>query len=133
MHQLLSIGAGNARGRRGYQDAEGVVRGASPMIRIMTADKPALTTITVDGQLKGEAIQQLETSCDQARSHGKPILLYLRDVAVFGDEGQALLRRLVTKGVRLTASGLYTTYVVQSIQPQRGTRHRGEGHGEPKR
>ena len=87
------------------------------MIRIMTADEPALTTITVDGQLAGDNIQAVETICDQARSNGKPIWLFLRDVAVIGEDGQALLRRLATKGVRLKASGIYTSYIVRSIQP----------------
>ena len=87
------------------------------MIRLMTADEPALTMITVDGQLAGDNIQAVETSCDQARSNGKPIWLFLRDVSVIGEDGHALLRRLATKGVRLKASGIYTSYIVQSIQP----------------
>jgi anti-anti-sigma regulatory factor len=87
------------------------------MIRIMTADEPSLTTITVDGELAGHNIQAVETSCDQARSNGKPIWLHLRDVSVIGEAGQALLRRLATKGVCLKASGIYTSYIVQSIQP----------------
>ena len=86
------------------------------MIRIMTTDEPALTMITVDGQLAGDNIQEVETSCDPARSNGKPIWLFLRDVSVIGEDGQALLRRLATEGVRLKASGIYTSYIVQSIQ-----------------
>jgi hypothetical protein len=87
------------------------------MIRIMKVEEPALTMITVDGQLAGDSIQLVETSCDQARSNGKPIWLFLRDVSVIGEDGQALLRRLATNGVRLKASGIYTSYLVQSIQP----------------
>ena len=87
------------------------------MIRVMTADEPALTMLTVDGQLAGDNVQAVETSCDQARSNGKPIWLFLRDVSVIGEDGQALLRRLATKGVHLKASGIYTSYIVQSIQP----------------
>jgi hypothetical protein len=89
------------------------------MIRIMTADEPTLTMITVEGQLAGDSIQVVETSCDQARSNGKPIWLFLRDVSIIGEDGQALLRRLAAKGVRLKASGIYTSYIVQSIQPER--------------
>lgn len=99
------------------------------MIRIMTADDPALTMITVDGQLAGDdEIQAVETNCDQARLNGKPIWLFLRDVTVIGEDGRAFLHRLVAKGVRLKASGIYTSYIVQSIQPgdPRNTRHRGE-------
>jgi hypothetical protein len=87
------------------------------MIRIMTADQPALTMITVDGQLAGDNLQALETSCEEARSHRKPIWLFLRDVSVIAEDGVALLRRLAAKGIRLKASGIYTSYIVQSIQP----------------
>ena len=87
------------------------------MIRIMTADEPGLITITVDGRLAGDYVQAVEASCDQARSKGKPVWLFLREVSVIGEDGQALLRRLATKGVRLKAFGIYTSYVVHSIQP----------------
>lgn len=99
------------------------------MIRILTADEPELTTITVDGQLAGDNIPAVETSCDEARSKGKPIRLFLRDVSVIGEDGQALLRRLATKGVRLKASGIYTSYVVQSIQPDPLPQTFGKGEG----
>ena len=87
------------------------------MIRVMTSDEPALTTITVDGQLSGEYVEVVEGSCDAARSKDKPISLFLRDVTVIGEDGQALLRRLATKGVLLKSSGVYNSYIVESIQP----------------
>ena len=87
------------------------------MIRVMTSDEPALTTITVDGQLSGDHIEVVERSCDEARSKGKPISLFLRDVSVIGEDGEALLRRLAAKGVCLKSSGVYNSYIVQSIQP----------------
>ena len=88
------------------------------VIRIMTAEKPALTTITVDGELAGDYVHAVETSCDQARSKGRTVWLFLRDVSVISEDGQALLRRLAANGVRLKASGIYTSYIVQSIQPE---------------
>lgn len=100
------------------------------MIRIMTDDEPALTMITVDGAFEGDYIHAVETSCDQARSKGKPIWLFLRDVSAIGADGQALLRRLATKGVRLKASGIYTSYIVQSIQPERQPQTRSLAEGD---
>ena len=88
------------------------------MIRVMTADEPGLTMITVDGHLAGEYMEVVEASCEQARSNGKPIQLFLRDVSLIGEDGQAFLRRLARKGVRLKASGIYTSYLVQSIQQE---------------
>jgi hypothetical protein len=49
------------------------------MIRVMTADELASTTITVDGKLYGDYVDPLETCCKQAISKGKPVWLYLRD------------------------------------------------------
>jgi len=86
------------------------------MIRITTADEPQLTMITVDGELTGDYVDAVDESCNQASSKGKPVWLFLRDISVIGENGRALLRRLAAKGVRLTASGLYTSYVVQLIQ-----------------
>ena len=86
------------------------------MVRITTADEPQLTMITVDGELTGESVEAVDTSCDQASSKGKPVWLFLREISVIGETGRALLRRLAAKGVRLTAAGLYTSYVVQLIE-----------------
>ena len=47
------------------------------MIRVMTADELASTTITVDGKLYGDYVDPLETCCKQAISKGKPVWLYL--------------------------------------------------------
>jgi len=93
------------------------------MIRVMTADEPASTTITVDGKLSGESVEPVETCCIEAISKGKPVRLYLRDVSTIDEGGRALLRKLVEKGVGLKATGIYSSYVVDEIQsPQRNGR-----------
>ena len=74
------------------------------MIRIMTADEPASTTITVDGKLSGEGVEPLEACCIQALLKGKPVRLNLRDVSAIDDRGQTMLRLLVSQGVGLTAN-----------------------------
>jgi len=94
------------------------------MIRVMTADEPASTTITVDGKLSGESVEPVETCCIEAISKGKPVRLYLRDVSTIDEAGRALLRKLVEKGVGLKASGLYSSYIVDEIQfPKLNGRH----------
>ena len=87
------------------------------MIRITVTDEPQRTMITVDGELTGEGVEAAEASCNQAGANRKPVWLFLRGVSVIADAGRALLRRLAANGVRLTASGVYTLYVVQSVQP----------------
>jgi len=86
------------------------------MIRIMTAEEPGSTTITVDGQLSGKTVEPVEASCIQALSRGKPVRLHLRDVAAIDEQGRTTLRHLAAKGVDLTADGVYSSYIVDGIQ-----------------
>jgi hypothetical protein len=86
------------------------------MIRVITADEPASTTITVDGRLAGDWVVPVEICCRQAISRGKPVRLYLRDVSTIDERGHTLLRELAKKGVGLKASGIYSTYIVDEIQ-----------------
>jgi hypothetical protein len=95
------------------------------MIRIMTADEPGSTTITVDGKLSGEGIELVEASCIRALSKGTAVRLHLRDVSAIDERGQAMLRLLVSQGVGLTANGVYSSYVVGEIQSEcLNNRHR---------
>jgi hypothetical protein len=69
----------------------------------------------VDGELSGDCLEPVETSCIQAISEGKPVHLYLRSVSAIDERGRALLRDLAAKGVGLRASGLYNSYIVGEI------------------
>jgi hypothetical protein len=93
------------------------------MIRIMTADGPARTTITVDGTLSGESVEPVETCCTRALSKGKPVLLHLREVSAIDQGGRTMLRHLASEGVDLTANGVYSSYIVDEIQSE-GLRER---------
>jgi|SRR5271165_928453 len=88
------------------------------MIRIMTAEELASTTITVDGKLSGEGVEPVETCCIQALSKGTAVRLHLRDVSAIDERGQELLRLLVSQGVGLTANGVYSSYIVGEIQSE---------------
>jgi hypothetical protein len=71
--------------------------------------------VTIDGQLSADCITVVETCCSQAASNGKPVHLHLRHVTNVDEAGKVLLRRLLAKGVSLVASGVYTSYLVQSF------------------
>lgn len=90
----------------------------------MTADGSTYTTITLDGQLSADSIEAVEKCCNQAKSQGKPVRLFLRDVSVIGEDGRELLRRLAANGVGLKASGVYTSYIVQLIQHNRSAQNK---------
>jgi hypothetical protein len=87
------------------------------MFRVNKAEERSRTIITIDGQLSGDSIEVVETWCDQAISAGKPVQLFLRDIMTMDQAGRALLCRLAAKGVRLLASGVYTSYLVQKLNP----------------
>jgi hypothetical protein len=91
------------------------------MIRILTADEPNAIRITVDGQLVDDCIDAVEACSNQAMAQGKPVHLFLRDVSHIDVHGRLLLSRLAGRGVQLSASGVYSSYIVAEIskeQPQ---------------
>jgi hypothetical protein len=85
------------------------------MIRILTADEPNAIRITVDGQLVDDCVDAVETSSYQAMAQGRPVHLYLRDVSHIDEHGRSLLSRLAGRGVQLSASGVYSSYIVAEI------------------
>ena len=86
------------------------------MIRIMTTNEPASTTVTVDGRLSDANVEPVQTSCMEALSIVKPVRLHLRDVCAIDERGRTLLRHLSSKGVNLSANGIYSSYIVDEIQ-----------------
>ena len=93
-------------------------------VRILTADEPTGTKITVDGPLSGDAVEQVQSCCIQALSKAIPVRLYLRDVAVIDERGRALLRDLAAKDVELKANGIYSSYIVDEIRSEELNRRR---------
>jgi len=85
------------------------------MIWIMTTTEPKAITISVDGRLADEYVEVLNTSVKQAMAHGRPVHLFLRDVSSIDESGRALLGRLAAKGVHLSATGVYNSYIVAEI------------------
>ncbi|MGA2118182.1 MAG: hypothetical protein ABSH56_25950 [Bryobacteraceae bacterium] len=87
------------------------------MFWLSKAEERTRSVVTIDGQLSGDDIEAVETCCDQAIATGKPVDLVLRDVSTIDEAGRALLRRLAARSVRLLASGVYTSYIVQALTP----------------
>jgi hypothetical protein len=98
------------------------------MIHVTKTEERWRTVVTVDGQLSGDSIDVVETCCSEAESGGKPVQLFLRDVTTVDQTGRMLLKRLAGKGIRLAASGVYTTYLVQALTATQTTHEGGRGH-----
>jgi ABC-type transporter Mla MlaB component len=86
------------------------------MIRIQTASNPDGITITIDGQLIGEYFEEVEISIRKAIERRNNVHLFLRDVSHIDEAGRALLSRLAAQGVKVSAAGVYSSYVVTEIQ-----------------
>jgi hypothetical protein len=94
-------------------------------VRILIAEEPASTTITLDGPLLGDALDQVRNCCTQALSKAPLVRLYLRDVAAIDECGRTLLRDLASQGVDLSAKGIYSSYIVDEIRTEGLSKRRG--------
>ena len=72
--------------------------------------------LSLAGEMTAECIALLETYCQQALKDGKTVDLVLRDVTTIDEAGHALLHRLAARGVCLSGSGLYLSYLVDTIR-----------------
>src|SRR5271157_2890846 len=97
------------------------------MIRIFTTNEPGAIKLTVDGQLTADGLTAVETSIDQAIGQQRPVHLFLRNVSNIDEQGRTLLSRAAAKGVALSASGVYSSYVVAEILQQPPS----AAHGQP--
>lgn len=95
------------------------------MFWVSKAEERTRSVVTIDGQLSGDDIEAVETCCDQAIAAGKPVDLFLSDVSTIDEAGRTLLRRLAARSVRLLASGVYTSYIVQTLTPTKDGRGGG--------
>jgi hypothetical protein len=85
------------------------------VIRIFAAHEPNGVTITVDGQLVDDCVEAVETCVTEAMSLTREVRLYLRDVSHIDARSRSLLVRLAAKGVLLSASGVYSSYIVSEV------------------
>src|SRR4030081_286436 len=83
------------------------------MIRVTKSEERERTIITLEGQLSADYIEAVEICCSQALSRRKPVDVFLHNVLTIDESGRALLTRLAAKGIRLLASGIYTSYIVR--------------------
>jgi hypothetical protein len=108
------------RAQGGRSDGEMHENSASEekkMLRVCKREGRSRTVLIVDGRLSADYVQVIETCCNEAISTGAIVHLYLRDVPTVDGAGRALLSRLAAKGVRLRASGVYTSYLIRELIP----------------
>src|SRR5471030_1256969 len=70
------------------------------------------------GSCPAKGSRQSKPAACSRWAKGKAVELFLRDVSTIDAQGRTLLRGLARKGVRLRASGVYSSYVVGEIQSE---------------
>jgi hypothetical protein len=86
------------------------------MFRLKKEESDRATIVTLDGQLSKDCTAVVEDLCCRAASAGRVVELYLREVGAVDDAGWLMLRRLIQRGVRVRAEGVYTSYMVGALQ-----------------
>jgi ABC-type transporter Mla MlaB component len=72
------------------------------MIRISVANWTGdAVTLLLEGQVIGEAVDELNSSCDQALAEGRRVTLDLTGVSFIDRKGVAFFHRLATRQVRV--------------------------------
>ncbi|MEO8593234.1 MAG: hypothetical protein ABI759_07930 [Candidatus Solibacter sp.] len=92
--------------------------------------------LTLEGQLVGEYTTFIEESCNAALSNDRRVALQLMNVSTIDEAGRSLLRKLARQGIEIRASGIYTSYVVKSINAMNedaAISRVGNGHDRPNR
>ncbi len=72
------------------------------MLRISVVDSTSdAMTLLLEGQVTGDAVDTLNSSCDQALAEGRRLTLNLAGVSFVDRKGVALFHRLATRQVRV--------------------------------
>ena len=76
--------------------------GAQLMVRISVANSTDETvTLLLEGQVIGDAVDELNSSCDQALAEGRSVTLDLTGVSFIDRKGVGLFHRLAARQVRV--------------------------------
>lgn len=92
----------------------------SGMFRLSKAQEGRVTVLVIDGELTGDYIRCVEDSCKEAVMDGKTVHLRLHRISAVDGAGRSLLSRLVQMGVKLQATGMYTSFLVEAFTSSKG-------------
>jgi hypothetical protein len=105
------------------------------MLLVSRTEGRSCTVLSIDGRLSSNSIGVVEGFCDRAISGGRQVRLILHDVTTVDQAGNALLRRLAVRGVRLRGNDAYTSDPVKALdrtgrQPLNSSTDGNPGGGE---
>src|SRR5271157_5608684 len=84
------------------------------MLLVSKTVGPSCTVLSIDGRLSADSIGVVEGFCARALSTGSQVRLIMHDVTTVDQAGDAMLGRLVARGVHLRSIYTPTSYLVNS-------------------
>ena len=82
--------------------SQSVPQGVALMIRISVTESTGnAVTLLIEGKVIGEAVEELNSCCDQALAEGRRITLDVAGVSFIDRKGVALFHRLAARHVSL--------------------------------
>lgn len=72
--------------------------------------------LTLEGELKSESVGTAESACLEALEQSAPVTVLVKNISEIDADGYAFLKRLVKTKAKVCAIGVYSEYVIKSIQ-----------------
>ena len=85
------------------------------MLLVSRTEGRSCTVLSIDGRLSGRSIGVVEGFCDRAISTGRQVRLILHDVTTVDQAGNAMLCRLVARGVHLRGNGTGASHPAKAL------------------
>ena len=85
-------------------------------ITVTNANSDALTLL-LEGQLIGEAVDELDSACERALANGQRLTLDLMGVSCIDRKGVALFHRLATRGVSIANCSGFVSELLKLRNP----------------
>jgi hypothetical protein len=87
------------------------------MLKISIRDTPSQRRLLVEGKLIAPWAAELRTVWGAATAdpHGRQLIIDLRSVTEFSEDGEAVLLQLMKAGARFRCSGVFTKHVMKRL------------------
>jgi hypothetical protein len=87
------------------------------MLKISIRDTPSQRRLLVEGQLVAPWAAELRTVWRTATAdlHDRQLIIELRSLTEFSEDGEAVLLQLMKAGARFRCSGVFTKHVIKRL------------------
>jgi hypothetical protein len=82
------------------------------VFRLRQSENPNGTSITIEGELKGEGVGIVESICREALSKNANVTVLINNITEIDAEGRSFLKRMATTKAQMRAIGIYSRYII---------------------